>query len=118
MTEHSNENPQADEVRHELNGIVAQMIDKVQHGKTLRPVGTHTLPQPGAAYEIISLLRQILFFGYLGVQDLKPEEIEPRMARLMQQAFELLSYQIARAFRHDCKKEHDPCDQCRSRGER
>ena len=118
MTKSSDDRSKTDVPRPELDSMIGQMLDRVQHGKTLRPVGTHTLPQAGAAHEIISLLRQILFFGYLGLQDLKPEKIKPHMTQLMHQAFDLLSRQIARAFRHDCKNEHVPCDQCRSRGER
>jgi len=102
----------------DVSELAAEMVRRTQQSRALRPVGTHTLPQPEAAQAIIDTLRQILFFGYIGRQDLNPEDIGPHMASLMQRAFDLLSTQIARSFRHDCKKEHTPCDQCRGRGER
>jgi len=118
MSGHENNREKNNLTRPELRGVVVQLIARTQNSKTLRPVGTHMLPRPEAAREIVTTLRQILFFGYIGRQDLSEEEIGSCMAGLMQKAFDLLSDQIARSFRHDCKKEHDPCDQCRGRAER
>jgi len=113
MSETTNAPPQA----RDLNGLVRRMIEQTKKGTTLRPAGTHTLPQPEAARKIISTLMEILFFGYIGRQDLTEEEIEPHMTELMQRVYGLLCEQIARSFRHDCKEAHVPCDQCRSRAE-
>ncbi len=101
-----------------LDSISARMLDKVQTSNTLRPLGTHMLPQPAAAHEIISNLRQILFFGYIGRQDFDEGEANPYLKNLVAKTCELIAWQIARSFRHDCRNQHDPCDRCRGRGER
>jgi len=101
-----------------VEAVVGKMIALTQGSKTLKPVGAHTMPRPEAVRDIIAVLREALFFGYMGNQDLPPEMVERHMREVIGRAFDLLTEQIARAYRHDCKQEHKPCDKCRGRGRR
>jgi len=100
----------------ELEKVVQALISTAEGSETCRPASRRVLPQPEAAEEIISLLRQVLFFGYIGRQDLNGEAVAGHLATLIRRSLALLTDQIARSFRHDCKLEHKPCDKCRGRG--
>ncbi len=100
-----------------LRDLLKEMLERSRKGETLLPVGAYILPQPEAAGRIIDLARQILFHGYVGRQDLDAKNLDAHVLKLAEDFLTLLSEQIARSFRHGCKKEHGACDQCRSRGE-
>jgi serine O-acetyltransferase len=80
-----------------------------------RPFGEHTLPQPERASELIDLFRKILFFGYIGTQNIEEKDAQAHVAGLMEECSTTLTDQIARSYRHDCKREHKPCDHCTGR---
>jgi len=100
----------------DLHEIVTRLIETAGKSTIVQPVGERVLPQPEAAEEIISLVRQILFFGYIGRQDLRREDLPSHVEGLMRRFLALLADQIARSFRHDCRLEHKPCDKCWGRG--
>ena len=101
-----------------IRRVASQLRDRAHASRTFREAGTFTRPQPEAAKKIISLVRQVLFFSYLGPRDSTADNLQAQLEGLTQECYALLADQIARSFRHDCRREHDPCDQCRSRGER
>ena len=118
MNERKGKRPEEKSSRPDLRAITRLLMKKAEVSDTLRPVGEYVLPQPEVVSEIISLLRQILFFGYIGRQDLSQETLEAHLVKLQEKLFDLLSEQVARSFRHTCKQQHRLCDQCRSKGER
>lgn len=105
------------QVKEQLRQSMKDMLERSRKGETLLRVGAYVLPQPEAAGRIIDLARQILFHGYVGRQDLDESNLDSHVLKLTEELFALLSDQIARSFRHACKKEHAVCDQCRARGE-
>jgi serine O-acetyltransferase len=106
-----------DHAPHELRAALRRLVKRAEKSSTFLPSGEYSLPQPEAAAHIIALLRQILFFGYIGRQDLTAHTLEAHLAELSHQFFNILSDQIARALRHSCHQEHRPCDKCRGNGE-
>jgi serine O-acetyltransferase len=107
-----------DDVSRKLRAALRRLVKRSEKSSTFLPIGEYSLPQPEAAAHITALLRQILFFGYIGRQDLTAQTLEAHLAELSQQFFHILSDQIARALRHSCHQEHRPCDKCRGNGER
>ena len=107
-----------DDASREMRAALHRLVKRSEKSSTFLPIGEYSLPQPEAAAHITALLRQILFFGYIGRQDLTAQTLEAHLAELSQQFFHILSDQIARALRHSCHQEHRPCDKCRGNGER
>jgi serine O-acetyltransferase len=101
----------------EVGAALRRLVKRAEKSSTFLPVGEYCLPQPEAAAHLIALVRQILFFGYIGRQDLTEQTLETHLAELSRQFFDILSDQIARALRHSCRQEHRPCDKCRRSGE-
>jgi serine O-acetyltransferase len=100
----------------ELRAALRRLVKRAEKSSTFLPIGEYSLPQPEAAAHIIALLRQILFFGYIGRQDLTADTLQVHLAGLSEQLFNILSDQIARALRHSCRQEHRPCDKCLGNG--
>jgi serine O-acetyltransferase len=100
-----------------MSATLRRLIKHAEKSSTFLPVGKYSLPQPEAAGHLIALLRQILFFGYIGRQDLTEHTVEAHLTELSQRLFNILADQIARSLRHSCRQEHRPCDQCRGSGE-
>ncbi len=82
------------------------------------PAAHSPLPSYDAAKDLIASLRSLLFPGYYGGQGVHPDLMEEYLAEVAERTFALLSNQIARCFRHNCRKLHQVCDSCRSQGER
>lgn len=99
----------------ELKAVVAQLIERCARSRIVRRVGEQILPQPEEASRIIRLLRQLLFSAYYGKGDVQPADLPDHLNHLAYESLELLTDQVARSFRHDCKLEHKPCDKCWSR---
>jgi serine O-acetyltransferase len=106
-----------DDVSREMRAALRRLVKRAEKSSSFLPIGEYSLPQPEASAHIIALLRQILFFGYIGRQNLTAHTLEAHLAELSQQFFNILSDQIARALRHSCHQEHRPCDKCRGNGE-
>jgi serine O-acetyltransferase len=100
----------------DLAAPARKLAELARNSETIPAIGKHALPQPEAAEEIISLARQLLYVGYVGRQDLNPEEMPALVTELSGKLYDLLAEQIARALRHDCRSEHRTCDRCLSRG--
>ena len=105
-----------DDAPRELRAALRRLVKRAEKSSTFLPIGEYSLPQPEAAAHITALLRQILFFGYIGRQDLTAHTLEAHLAELSQQFLSILSDQIARALRHSCRQEHRPCDKCLGNG--
>jgi len=117
MTETPEASVKPSDVGSALRAVARGLARSQVENNILRPVGERALPQPEAAAEIISLIRQMLFCGYMGRQDVNRQNLETHLEELAGRCFDLLAEQIARSFRHDCRRAHEVCDHCRSRGE-
>lgn len=68
---------------------------------------SNTLPNADTIIEIISLLRELLFPGYFGKQNISHETMEYRIGDVLIQLHEKLSEQIERVLRHHAYKQAD-----------
>ena len=102
--------------RADVRAPVRQLIEQARRSSTFAPLGAYILPQAEAAQEITSVARQVLFFGYVGRQDLTPDDVEAHLSSLTDHLLSMLTEQIARSFRHACRQQHRACDFCRTRG--
>jgi serine O-acetyltransferase len=98
-----------------LGGTVRELIEVAKHSNCSRPFDEHTLPQPEKAQLLIDLFRRILFFGYIGPQEIATRDVASYLHGLSAECYAVLQEQIARSFRHDCRHEHKPCDHCMGR---
>jgi serine O-acetyltransferase len=97
--------------------ISQELARETTSSDALHRPGEYVLPQPEATGEIIRLLREILFPGYLGRDEPDGRPVENRLEERLTKVYELLADQIARSFRHTCRQLQKMCDQCQSKGE-
>jgi len=105
------------EMKDILSEATSELTARTARSDTYRDAAEHPLPKPEAAREIITLLRQILFSSYLGRAEATGAAASERISEMLERCAELLTDQIARSFRHDCRRQHDPCDRCVGRAE-
>jgi serine O-acetyltransferase len=101
----------------DAKALAGELVRQFGSSETLRRSGEYVLPRPEATGEIIALLRQVLFPGYVGREDPPEEDIERHLEERLARAQALLAEEIARSFRHTCKQLQKLCDQCRGKGE-
>jgi len=74
------------------------------------------MPSEEASERIIAILFQLLFLGYYGDQERPKADLTGHVTSLCDEAFALLSDEIAKSFRHQCHEVKKPCCECRGRG--
>ncbi|MFA6923025.1 MAG: serine acetyltransferase [Bacteroidales bacterium] len=74
----------------------------------------HEVPMPSITElnEIVSLLRGVLFPGYFGNSDVRPESLNYYIGANVDKVFRLLAEQIKRGFCFSCEKDDDSCLNC------
>jgi len=102
----------------EIRSIVQNVIKS--YGKTGRVdhIGARPIPSRESVVRILDDLYAIIYPGYFGEQNIQPSELQFIVGNRMLRLAHELSDQIAKSFRHECKRQHKKCDECRSRAQR
>ena len=95
-----------------LKAAVNEMVKSCVDEHTVNHIEAALIPAKGEIIRILDILRGIIFPGYFGKQELTRSALEYYLGNEMTELFELLSDQIARSFRHECRRVGGPCILC------
>jgi serine O-acetyltransferase len=99
-----------------LRAAVTEMVHSCRDERTVDHVGAALIPSKDEIIRILDILQDILFPGFFGRQELTHSTLEYHLGNEMLIMFELLSAQIARSIRHECRRMDSLCVQCIQKG--
>ncbi|MEI7449791.1 MAG: serine O-acetyltransferase EpsC [Desulfomonile sp.] len=99
-----------------LKAAVTEMVRSCADEKTVDHVGAALIPSKDEIIRILSILQDILFPGFFGRQELTHSTLEFHLGNQMMILFELLSAQISRSIRHECRRMDSLCVRCIQKG--
>lgn len=99
-----------------LRAAVAEMVRSCRDERTVDHVGAALIPSKDEIIRILDILQDILFPGFFGRQELTHSNLDFHLGNEMLILFELLSAQIARSIRHECRRMDSLCVQCIQKG--
>ena len=100
--------------------IVDSVLKSYEESGLLDHLETRPMPSQDEVVKIIDDLREVLFPLHFNRRKLDRKNVSYYIGDKIDMIFAALSEQIARSFQHECAspgKVHQPCDNCRSRGE-
>ncbi len=89
---------------HDLADLVANITDSYRSQPITRHIDAGKLASRNAIIEVITLLRELLFPGYFGRQNLASEALQYHVGDLLVEIRDLLSEQIESALRHSARR--------------
>ena len=95
-----------------LSEIVHQVVRSCQSLPEINHLDSTMLPDSGAAIRIIEVAREIFFPGYCGDRNCTPENMAYHIGDRLHQLYLILSEQIYRSVRHDCRRDGPECPHC------
>ncbi len=109
-------NTKAEEILHKVvNELSSQeSYEKVMHRSH------HDMPMPSVEVlsEVVDKLRSIIFPGYFGSSELKPETIKYYTGAILDQIYRILSEQVMRGLCFECyPAKYNSCSECQRRSE-
>ena len=99
-----------------VRAVVEEMVRSCENENTVDHVGAALIPSKDEIIRILSILQDILFPGYFGRQELTHATLEYHLGFEMMTLFELLSAQISRSIRHECRRMDNLCVKCVQKG--
>jgi serine O-acetyltransferase len=99
-----------------LKSAVGEMVKSVLDESTVDHVGAALIPSKDEIIKILNILQDVLFPGFFGRQELSSSTVEYHLGTEMMALFDLLSAQISRSIRHECRRMESLCVQCLQMG--
>lgn len=99
-----------------LKEAVAAMVRSCADQRTVDHVGAALIPSKDEIIRILGILQDVLFPGFFGRQELTHSTLEFHLGNQMMILFELLSAQISRSIRHECRRMDNLCVRCVQKG--
>ena len=99
-----------------LRAVVAGMVRSCENENTVDHVGAALIPSKDEIIRILAVLQDILFPGYFGRQELSRSTLEYHLGNELMRLFDMLSTQISRSIRHECRRMDSLCVQCVKKG--
>jgi serine O-acetyltransferase len=103
---------QEDRLRAAVQGMARSCADE----RTVDHVGAALIPSKDEIIRILNILKDVLFPGYFGRQELTHSTLEYHLGNEMMTLFDLLSAQISRSIRHECRRLDSLCVKCMQKG--
>jgi serine O-acetyltransferase len=103
---------QEDRLKAAVDGVVRSCLDE----NTVDHVGAALIPSKDEIIRILNILQDILFPGFFGRQELTRTTLEYHVGHEITILFELMSAQISRSIRHECRRMDSLCVQCIQKG--
>lgn len=109
LKEHTN----ANNIQAHLNNIIEELCHEESY-KRVYHRAKHEAPMPSIEIleEIVELLRSVLFPGYFGNSDVKPETMRYYLGAAIDRIFITLSDQIKRGLCFTCEIDAEHCENC------
>jgi serine O-acetyltransferase len=99
-----------------IKAAVLEMVRSCKDDRTVDHVGAALIPSKDEIIRILDILQDILFPGFFGRQELTHATLEYHLGNEMTTLFELLSAQISRSIRHECRRMDSLCVKCVRKG--
>jgi len=99
-----------------LKAAVDAMVRSCHEESTIDHVGAALIPSKDEIIRILDILQDLLFPGYFGRQELSHSTIEYYLGQEMVALHEMLSSQISRSIRHECRRMDSLCVRCQQKG--
>ncbi len=107
-----------DEYRGRLPAIIDSIVASCKRETIISHFDTAMIPSRESVIGVLEDLKDLLFPGYFGKQEIDEYSITYHVGNEVNQMFEKLAPQIARSIRHECRRLNSPCTQCLDRGQR
>ncbi|RMD58599.1 MAG: serine acetyltransferase [Nitrospirae bacterium] len=104
--------------RAELHDIVDSIVESCDDESCFDHVDAAIIPSRESVIEIIEILKDILYPGYFGQQEVDRHNLSYHIGNEVITIFEKLSRQISRSILHDCRRYKEMCTECLERGYR
>lgn len=102
-----------------LPEIIQHVVDSCDQLRDIQHLDDSLLPDPAVAVQIINVCREVLFPGYFGERRYSSENLSYHMGDRLHDLYLMLSEQIYRSVRHQCRREDDQvCPHCKNQAER
>lgn len=99
-----------------LEALVQEMVESCLDEHTVDHVDAPLIPAKAEIIRILDVLADLLFPGYFGNQELTRSSLAYHLGTDMTTLFEMLSRQISRSIRHECRRMESLCDRCMQKG--
>ena len=101
----------------ELPGITEALLATYGAQNVINHIGSAPLPSKTDATQILDVLFEILYPGYFGEQELSDSNVTYVVGHKISKLYDLLTEQIYRAIKHECRRLGSVCTHCRLRSE-
>ncbi len=99
-----------------LKDAIEAMVASCSDEKTINHVGAALIPSKTEIINILGILQDLLFPGFFGRQELSPATVAYHLGEEMIKLYEMLSAQISRSIRHECRRMDSLCVRCVQKG--
>jgi serine O-acetyltransferase len=100
-----------------LSDIVNDVVASCQSLPEIHHLDSTLLPDTAAAIRIIEVAREVFFPGYYGDRNCTPENLPYHIGDRLHEMYLILSEQIYRSVRHDCRRDGPECPHCKTLAE-
>ncbi len=101
----------------ELPEITEALLATYGEQNIINHIGSAPLPSKDAAARILGTLFEILYPGYFGEQELTDPNVRYVVGHRIAELYDLLTEQVYRAIKHECRRLGSVCTHCRLRSE-
>jgi serine O-acetyltransferase len=100
-----------------LPDIVAELIESCNNDYCFDHVDAAIIPSRESVIEIIEIIKDILFPGYFGQQEIDRHSLEYHIGNEIITLYEKMSRQITKSILHECRRYQEECSSCVDRGQ-
>ena len=100
-----------------LPDIIQQVVESCEQLPDIQHLDSSLLPDPAVAVRIIDVCREVLFPGYFGDRRYSDDNLSYHMGDRLHDLYLMLSEQIYRSVRHQCRRDDDACPHCKDQAE-
>src|SRR6478672_2894081 len=97
-----------------LSSLTQAIIDSYNSDSHTRHIDAGQLPSRDTVIELLTLIRELVFPGYFGKQNLTAKTLEAHVSALVTRITDLLLEQVTNAIRHQAKRRGEECPDCDS----
>ncbi|MFW6164117.1 MAG: serine O-acetyltransferase EpsC [Planctomycetota bacterium] len=101
----------------ELPAITDALLATYQDQNIINHIGSAPLPSRGDAIRLLETLFEILYPGYFGEQELTDSNVAYVVGHKISELYDLLTEQVYRAIKHECRRLGSVCTHCKLRSE-
>ncbi len=100
----------------QIRKVISAMVKSCADDKTINHVGAALIPSKDEIIRILAMLRDILFPGFFGKQELSASTLEYHLGNELLNLYEALSTQLSKSIRHECRRTDSLCVKCVQKG--